>query len=227
MSEIATQFIHNVFIGFIALFPVINPLGIAFIVNPFLEGTTRRERKRYVLRIALYTFYLCTITLFSGQWILQLFGLSVPVIRLAGGIMICKIGWDMLSGKDDDQQERADIHVDGGSKSIRDKLFYPITFPITSGAGTISVLFTLSSHSTEMGFKAYMLNNAAIMISVIAMCVLVYIMYLNTNKIIERIGEKNKVIVDKIFAFLIFAVGLSIALDGMMQFIETNSTLLR
>lgn len=217
----AYSYIHNVFIGFIALFPVINPIGTAFIVNPFFNGLTRSERRRFVFKIALYTFYLCVITLFSGSWILQLFGLSVPVVKFAGGIMICKIGWEMISGKapaDDNSSGTVDPNK---ANTLSSKIFFPLTFPITCGAGTISVLFTLSAHGTEKTFSQYMIDVSSILISVIAMCVLVFFMYANTDWLIKKLGPKNEMIVNQIMSFLIFCVGLQIASSGIMGFINT------
>lgn len=212
MNEITT-FIHNVFIGLIALFPVINPIGTSFVVNPYFSDLSMKERKKMVLKVALYTFYISIVTLFTGQWILQLFGLSIPVVRIAGGIVICKIGWNFLSGKSDkDTQSNSD-----GKTNVADKLFYPITFPMTAGAGTISVLFTLSAHSHGAGIKEYILNTSAIVVSIILMCVLVYVMYLSSNTLIQRVGKKNEAVINSIVAFLIFCVGLQIASGGILE----------
>src|ERR1700748_581831 len=90
-------FIHLVFIGFVALFPVVNPLGTAFILSPYFSDLSRRERISAVWRVTFYSFMICAVTLFIGHWILELFGLSIPIIQLAGGIMICKIGWEFLA----------------------------------------------------------------------------------------------------------------------------------
>lgn len=216
MNDITT-FVHNVFIGLIALFPVINPIGTAFVVNPFFSNLSKQERKVTVLKIALYTLYLCVVTLFSGHWILQLFGLSIPVIQIAGGIMICKIGWDFLLGKAD--QSKTDVSSNQ-SESVADKLFYPLTFPMTAGAGTVSVLFTLSARAQGTGIKDYILNMSAILLAIVIMCVLIYVMYLNSNALIQRVGAKNEVVINRIVAFLIFCVGLQIASSGVMALVK-------
>src|SRR6476620_8773803 len=91
-------FIHLLFVGIVALFPVVNPIGSALIVNRYFLGLTRSERRKAVMKISLYAFLLCTVTLFLGHWILELFGITIPVIQVAGGIMICKTGWEFLSG---------------------------------------------------------------------------------------------------------------------------------
>ena len=218
------QYVVNlVFIGIITLFPVVNPIGTAFILNPYFDNLTRKERKNAVKKIALYAFAICTVTLFAGHWILELFGISIPVIQLAGGIMICKMGWEFLSAGNNSDEHRvkaahtaAAVNVD----RLQDKLFYPITFPVTTGAGTISVLFTLGARSPDEDTRAYLMNTGALMIAIIVICMLIYIFYLNTKTLIQYMGPKGENVVNRISAFLIFCVGLQIAVNGIKALMQ-------
>ena len=211
-------FVHLLFIGIIALFPVINPIGSAFIITPYFSHLNTAEKRKAVGKITLYAFCICTVSLFAGHWILQLFGISIPVIQLAGGIMICKMGWEFLSSDKQDENSVADTEKQtplSGYRNIEDKLFYPITFPVTTGAGTISVLFTLSAHSASPDMKNYYINTGAILLSIIFMCLLIYIFYLNTKTLIDYLGSNGEKIVNRVTAFLIFCVGLQIAVTGI------------
>ncbi|RBQ04275.1 MarC family protein [Pedobacter miscanthi] len=212
------SFLNLVFIGIIALFPVVNPIGSAFITSPYFSGLSRAEKRRAVGKITLYAFLICSVSLFAGHWILALFGISIPVIQLAGGIMICKMGWEFLSSDQktaDSSQVMDTEQPSSGYRHIAGKLFYPITFPVTTGAGTISVLFTLSAHSESVSRPDYYLNMVAILVSVLVMCLLIYIFYLNTKSIIHFLGTNGENIVNRISAFLIFCVGLQIATTGI------------
>ncbi len=221
LTENVADFIHAVTLGFIALFPVVNPIGTAFVINPFFEGVSQKERTGYVRRIAFMVFYFSTAIIFTGHWILELFGISVDVVRVAGGIVIFMLGWNMLSGKDD-PSSKVDTGNDDNSPPARkhnvaSMLLYPITFPMTAGAGAISVLLTLSSHSANKGTGGYILNMGATLLSVALICIVTFFIYANTNKIIERLGSKNKVVAEKIFAFLIMCVAIDIASTGLIQ----------
>ncbi|WP_316801988.1 MarC family protein [Pedobacter nototheniae] len=218
------SFIHLLFIGIITLFPVVNPIGSAFIVSPYFAHLNNEDKKRAVKRITLYAFCICTVSLFGGHYILELFGISIPVIQLAGGIMICKMGWEFLSS--DDNAKTDSDPTDALPKSeyhnIENKLFYPITFPVTTGAGTLSVLFTLSAHSATKNFTEYLINTGAIILAVIVMCILIYIFYLNTKRIINYLGSSGEKIINRITAFLIFCVGLQIAISGIEALIKAQ-----
>ena len=210
--------VHLVFIGIITLFPVVNPIGSAFILNPYFDNLTRKERKNAVKKIALYAFAICTVTLFAGHWILQLFGLSIPVIQLAGGIMICKMGWEFLSdgnASTENKVKAAHTAEAVAFNRLQDKLFYPITFPVTTGAGTISVLFTLGARSNHEDMRDYLMNTGALIVAIIIICLLIYIFYVNTKTLVQYMGPKGENVVNRISAFLIFCVGLQIAVNGI------------
>ncbi|HSC87069.1 MAG TPA: MarC family protein [Polyangiaceae bacterium] len=216
MSDL-NPFVHLLFLAIIALLPVVNPLGTAFIVMPYFAGTTHAERKRAVRRITLYAFVICTVALFVGHWIMGMFGISLPVVQLAGGIMICKFGWESLSDSKDKEPESPTEQEPGATyQHLAGRLFYPITFPMTTGAGTMSVLFTLSAHGTKLrsDWAGWVLDMAAIELAVIVMCALVYLCYLNTEALVRVLGAEGEKIFNRIIAFLIFCVGLQIASAG-------------
>jgi multiple antibiotic resistance protein len=105
-------------------------------------------------------------------------------------------------------------------QEVENKLFYPITFPMTTGAGTISVLFTLSARGVGKDPSLYLLNTGAILVSVIAICLLIFICYVNANRLINYMGSQREKIVNSIMAFLIFCVGLQIAVEGITQLVN-------
>jgi multiple antibiotic resistance protein len=223
MSPQLNSFIHLVLLGFVALFPVVNPIGTAFIVSPYFSRLSRKERLTVVKKITFYAFIICSVTLFVGHWILEVFGLSIPIIQLAGGIMICKIGWSFLSSDGNEEAEvksAPQVEELDHIPLIENKLFYPITFPITTGAGTMSVLFTLSANGADKDMSLYLINIAALLVSVIGICILIFIFYLNTNRLVSYIGSHNEKIINSIMAFLIFCVGLQIAIGGIVHLIK-------
>lgn len=211
-------FINMLFISIVALFPVINPIGSALIVNPYLSQLPDSDKKAAVKKITIYAFSICVVALFAGRWILELFGISIPVVQLAGGIVICIIGWESLSARSDTKTDAKDVESltnNNITNNVNDKLFYPITFPITTGAGTISVLFTLSAHSSNSDWSGYLINNAAMLLAITVMCILIYFLYGHTKNIVSRLGNEGQTIANRFIAFLIFCVGLQIAITGI------------
>jgi multiple antibiotic resistance protein len=218
MDHIMT-FLHLAFVGFISLFPPVNPLGTALIVDPLLHGMEEGKRKAAAKKIALYSFTICSISLVAGSWFLKLFGLTIPVVQIGGGIMICRMGWQLLStGSDpEDSKEKASPANYG---SIDDILFYPVAFPMTTGAGTISVLLTLSAHASRIDSAEYFINLSAIFLSVIIMTLVIYICYSYTPTLIRRLGSRGSQIVNRLSAFFVFCVGIQILSEGIKALIK-------
>ena len=214
-------FLHTIFIGFLSLFPVVNPIGSAFIVDPLLGELSFAERKRAAKRVALYCLAICTVSAVLGSWILKLFGISIPIVQVAGGFMICRMGWQLLTSDDQVKGEKETARPERRSGDIENILFYPISFPMTTGAGTISVILTLSAHEEEVNLLNHILNLGALFFAIVLICLTIYICYTNTARVIHRLGPRGEQIVNRLSAFLVFCIGMQIAWSGIKALLKT------
>lgn len=211
-------FLQLVFVGFLALFPAVNPVGSAFIVDPLLTGLDHAQRRAATKRIAFYCLVICTVTIIAGSYILKLFGISIPIVQLCGGIMICRMGWQLLTSEDGIQKGNKETARPSGE--IENILFYPIAFPMTTGAGTISVLLTLSAHGEDTDMSKHLVKLGALFIAIVLICILIYICYVNTPRLIRKLGPRGEQIVNKLSAFLVFCIGMQIASAGIRALLK-------
>jgi multiple antibiotic resistance protein len=212
-------FFQLVFAGFISLFPAVNPVGSAFIVDPLLSGLNHTERKAASKRIAFYCFLICTVSILIGTYIMELFGISIPIVQVAGGIMICRMGWQLLT-TDDGIKKGSKETAQPDRDDTENLLFYPVSFPMTTGAGTISVLLTLSAHGEDTDISKHLVKLVALFIAVLLICLLIYICYANTPRLIKRLGPRGEQIVNKLSAFLVFCIGMQIATAGIRTLLK-------
>lgn len=189
-------------------------------IDPLLKDLQGPERKNASLKIALYAFLICSTTVFFGSWIFKLFGISLPVVQLAGGILICKMGWDLLSSNDSGKGSEETAGPANLSEKIGDILFYPLAFPMTTGAATISVLLTLSAQGHDNVLSAYLTHLSALMVSITLMCLLVYFCYSYTHALIQRLGPRGSQVLNRLSAFLVFCVGIQIAVEGITNLLK-------
>ena len=118
--------------SFMALFPVINPLGNGFVVNGFFANLDPSQRKTAIQKLTINFIMIGVGTLLIGHLFLLIFGLAIPVIQLGGGILICKTAIELLGDSNSSDKEGTSQNVDSFKwKSIEQKIFYPITFPIS------------------------------------------------------------------------------------------------
>ena len=218
--EALLSFINLIFVGFVSLFPPVNPIGTALVVDPLLAGLKPRARKVAALRIAFYCFGICAGAMLAGSWLFKLFGISIPVVQLAGGILICKMGWEFLSS-DSGPKDNSPVPK-GAKRDAEGVLFYPVSFPMTTGPGTISVLLTLSAHGSAKGLSPYFINLAALLASVALMCVVIYFSYGYTHGLLRALGGRGVQMVNRLSAFLVFCVGIQIAVEGITHLIQSS-----
>ncbi|MCK6452790.1 MAG: hypothetical protein L6R19_18370 [Alphaproteobacteria bacterium] len=127
--------LNSLLLVFAALFPIVNPPGTALLFLAMTRRGSREDRAWLARRIALYGFVIITASLYFGAFVLEIFGISVPVPRVAGGVAVTLTGWQLLHAP----RDGAVVDRAGDRPDVRAIAFYPLTLPLTAGPGTIAV----------------------------------------------------------------------------------------
>ena len=123
-------------VTFTALLPVINRVGTAIILLGMTKRASEATRRGMARSVAVNAAMLLTVLLLAGSYLLSFFGISVPIVQTAGGLLLVSIGWNLLNAK---ETESLPDHLEGAPhESYSAKVFYPFTFPITVGPGAIA-----------------------------------------------------------------------------------------
>ena len=207
--EIAGKIIPTIFV---ALFPLINPIGSALVLYGMTGKVDERTWIAASRRIALNTFLLLTFFYLFGSYILKLFGISIAVVQFAGGMVVASIGWNLLNPKEDDKQAEGAKHDTGAT--LEDKLFYPYTFPITVGPGGLAVALTFSAHLDRHPGVIVTEERIAAIIGIFAICLVTSACYARLKFLTERISPAGALAISRILAFFVFCIGVEIALSG-------------
>src|SRR5258707_14418576 len=204
--------------AFTALFSIVNPLSGAFIffgATRELDLTLRAATARWV---AIYAFIIVAASLYIGAYVLGFFGVSLPVLRVAGGIIVAAAGWRMLNAPDVTEQRRNETPEPKSIDVAPSRLaFYPLTMPLTTGPGTISVAISLGAgrptgfHVSLVAFFVETLAATALL------SMLIYGFYRNSPRIARLIGVTGTTIVVRLSAFLLFCIGIQIAWNGLSE----------
>ncbi len=205
---------------FMALFPVINPIGTALILSGMTRHVPQEILKKASRRIALYTFLLLTAFFLFGFAILDLFGITVEVVQVTGGLVLAAIGWNMLM-KGDENKSQA---LEGGSKytfnDLEQKLFYPATFPLTVSPGGLAVVLTFGARLNHANVTSLVEHIAAI-VGILIMCLVVYICYANVKYIDKKFSATAATAVSKMVAFFVICIGVEIFWSGFKALYST------
>jgi multiple antibiotic resistance protein len=183
------EFVNTFLLVFAGLFPIINPLGNAPIFLTLTRQCTDEERHQLAWRVAVNGFLLLLGSLLIGSHILTFFGLTLPIIRIAGGLVIASVGWKLLSSENDQQDHRAtgatQEHV-GPPDS-----FYPLTMPLTVGPGSIAVAITLGSRkpAAAESISHLTLLAGAAFLGLLASAATIYVSYRFAANITSILGK--------------------------------------
>ncbi len=205
--------------AFIALFPVINPIGDALIVNGFLHSLDAETRRRAVRRIFFNCLLVGLGSLVAGHFILLLFGLAIPAIQVGGGLILCKTAWGWLHDREDDgeglsrsETRRIDLDV------LEQKLFYPLSFPVCVDPAAISVIVALTAGVHVRGNAAgSWLNYIAIAAAIVILLLMLYLLLDQGKRFTKYLGASGSTVINKLVAFLTFCIGIQIVLEGISK----------
>ena len=205
-------------LAFGALFSIVNPLSGAFIFFGATRELDPKVRAAVSRWVSIYAFCIVAASLYIGAYVLSFFGVTIPVLRVAGGIIVAMSGWQMLNQPDATEQRRSETPNPRSISVAPSKLaFYPLTMPLTTGPGTISVAISIGA-GRPRGFHPLLLEFFIETLAAVALLVLlIYVTYRNAARLANLIGATGTSIVVRLSAFLLFCIGIQILWNGAAE----------
>lgn len=208
------------FLAFTALLPLINPLGSALVFLGLVGSAPPAVYRSLARRIAISNVIFLGIFELLGSAILHFFGISLPIVQFAGGVVIAAMGWGVLNQNQSAASVRGKEEEYGDDCAERlnhlsEKVFYPFTFPITSGPGTLVAMLTLSAHVSGHTVTSHVLSHLGVFTAVVVLSIVVYFCYAYAPKITSKISPSTAHGVLRVVAFILFCIGVQIAWNGL------------
>lgn len=198
---------------FAGLFPIVNPFEAAPFFLGLTAGLSSAERALLARKAAVNGFALLLGSMVLGPWLLQFFGIELPVMRIAGGLVVTALGWKLLS-----QESWSDHGSTGMEPGAERKVggFYPLTMPLTVGPGSISVAITIGSRQpqSDIHLTALALHAIGALVGVIAIAFTIYIAYRFAEVFARWLGETGLEVVVRLSAFILMCIGIEIIWTG-------------
>ena len=214
------------FLAFTVLLPLINPVGSALVFLGLVGDAPPAVYHSLARRIAIANVIFLGIFELLGSTILNFFGISLPIVQLAGGIVISVIGWGVLNQNDSAASVRSKQEESGDRSmtefdDLRQKIFYPFTFPITSGPGTLVGLLTLSAHVSGRTVTDHVLSHLGVFLAVVVLSIIVYFCYAYAPKVTSKISASTAHGILRVIAFILLCIGVQIAWNGLSALLKT------
>jgi multiple antibiotic resistance protein len=185
---------HSAAATFLALFPIVDPFGGIPIFFTMTSSWTPQDRRRTALKTALWVFVILVTFLFFGRFVLYFFGISLPVLKIAGGLIVANTAWGMVTS-----HPRITPEESHEAKDKEDISLTPLAMPLAAHVDS-----TASYIGMVVGIAA------------VALSVLLF--FLLGGPLVRRLGPNAVGAINKIFGFLILAIAVQLVWDGVADF---------
>ncbi len=217
----ATVLVKFFGLAFSALLPVINPLGSALMFLGLVGNAPGSVFRRLAGKIAIRTTLFLAIVELVGTALLAFFGISLPVVQVAGGLVLAAMGWSLLNQQEPDSSHNQQALTDAAFGSLDQEVFYPLTFPLTAGPGCIVVTLTLSAHASVKGLLNNAMAHAGILLAIAALSFTVFLCYGYAPRITARISPQSAHGILRVIAFVLLCIGVQITWNGVDALLKT------
>jgi multiple antibiotic resistance protein len=207
MSAVADSFL----LVYAGLFPIVNPIGSAPIFLALTSNNTVAVRRNLARRVAINGFILLLGSLFVGSHVLVFFGITLPVVRIAGGLAVASFGWRLLRDGVEPAQHHGAVDDTGPIDA-----FYPLTMPLTVGPGSISVAIALGAQRPEhaSGVIELALLGGGAAAGLAAISLTVFVCYHFADRMVSVLGVSGINVMIRLSAFILLCIGIEIIWSG-------------
>src|SRR5262245_24437832 len=217
MSEIADA-VRGASLAIAALMPIVNPLGSAPIFLSMTADLPTAARRMLPRRVAWNSFLLLSAAMLTGSHVLHFFGISLPIVRVGGGLLVIANGWRLLNATDVAPPHKLAPAV-AWEREVASRAFYPLTFPLTVGPGSLSIAITIGAAISAQPIDG-VLDVVSDLIGVAVVALSVSLSYRFAGRVIAFVGETGTIVFLRLCSFILLCVGVNIMWGGLADLIR-------
>lgn len=192
-----------------ALFSVMNPIGSVPIFLSLTQNDSRRSKNRIALWTSINVLIILIVSFFAGRYILNFFGISIDVLRIAGGLIICMSAYGLLMGATG-KQRGVSKKVTSDAQHRSDISLTPLAIPMMAGPGAMSLLIAMFQDYPDF------LDKIIIVSAILTSCLVIFIVLSSSNYISRLLGASGIVAVSRIVGFLVMAIGIQYIVNSLV-----------
>jgi len=213
-----SDLLHALVLVPVTLLPIINPLTAAPVFT-MTAGSEPAATRQLARQVAINCWFVLVGSLFVGTYVLDLFDISLPIVRVGGGLLVAASAWRMLNRSDDDDVQQAVKRSQRNTLSdveVVKRSFFPITFPLTTGPGTIAASIAIGAGMPRQP-ALYLANALGVMLGATLTVAVIYLVYRNAPALMARLGEVGTLVMTRLMAFVLLCIGISILWAGWAE----------
>lgn len=221
ISTLALLFGKSFLFVLAALLPILNPAATAPIFLSLTDGASESTRASLARRIAGNSLALMIGAMIIGSYVLDMFGISLPIVRVGGGMIVAANAWRLLNASDASNDSRQALAEHFTPEHASRKAFYPLTFPISCGPGSLAAAITVgvSLHDERVPLSLARFGGGALAVALIA--AIMYLAFRYAVQVLKPLGESGTLVFLRLSAFILLCVGVQIVWDGVSALVRT------
>jgi len=208
-------------LGLVVLLPLANPLTTVALFLGLAGDMNYRERNRQALQASIYVFIIMTVAYYAGNAVMNTFGISIPGLRMAGGLIVAFIGFRMLfpqqqAGHSMEAEHKLDEITERKAVNIA---FVPLAMPSTAGPGTLAMIISAAStvhHGNT--FSPWVITVAPVLIF-LSVSVILWISLRSSGTIMRLVGKGGIEAISRLMGFLLVCMGVQFLINGVTEVI--------
>jgi len=199
---------------FTTLLAIINPLEAVPVFLNLLQGQDDATHSRVARKSCIYAMGLMFFFLLFGTLLLRLFGVPLSMVRVVGGIILTKIGFELFGG------DSAKFAPAGGAAgSADDVAFIPLAMPIMFGPGGIATIISIAATAHVRGRLAE--SFVASSLAIVATMATTWLALAYADRILVKVGAKGIDVATRITGFFVSAIGMGLVFNGVVEFLQS------
>jgi multiple antibiotic resistance protein len=202
MNDFVTHLI-TIFMGF---FAIMNPIANTAVFAGLTTDNTQSEKAQIAAKALAITFIVILMFSILGKAIFHMFSITLPALRITGGILVFLVGYHMLNGK------VSTLHT---SEEGEDIAVSPLAMPLLAGPGTIA---TAMNYSASGGFTEIIISVSMFTI----LCIITFLCFKYSSKILEKISENTLGIITRLMGLILAVMGTQMVLEGLSSIINIS-----
>jgi multiple antibiotic resistance protein len=206
--------------AFSALFTIMNPLSTASVFLTITKKDSILKRRLIAKKACIASFIVLIAFALAGNLILSFFGITVDAFRIAGGLLIAKVGFGMLSSKNDGTKHIED-EKDAQKEAIEkdDVSLVPLAIPMLSGPGAMTTAIVLMGETGGwLGHNLYLI--LSLVLAIILVCFVSYIILRQSVAIEKYIGKNEHDAINRIMGLIVLVIGVQFLINGILGVIS-------
>lgn len=216
------ELIQAIGLGLAIILPLANPVTTVALFLGLSQGMSKEEMNREAMMASVYVFMIMMVAFYAGQLVMSTFGISIPGLRIAGGMIVAFIGFKMLFPVKEAANDMRDIVSKDMQKHGRDSIaFIPLAMPSTAGPGTIAMIIsgaaTIETQYTSPSL-VIQLAPACIFLSVAA---ILWICLRSARVIMRVLGKGGVEAFSRLMGFLLVCIGVQFIINGVFELMAT------